>query len=273
MGSSSKTPSWLLALGSEAPPDEIDLAGVRYDHERSFKHDFFAFTGCYRERDGERRVVLKIGRRASFFGLPLSWIGRLHARHEAAIFAAVDDLPLVPAFTGRLGSTGLTHAFVPGRPLARGEAVPDGFFEELERGLASIHERGVAIVDLEKPDNVLLGEDGRPWLFDFQISYRWPFSRGGQLAPVRWILRRLQDSDRYHLRKLRRRFRPYTMTPEELEASKRRPWPIRLHRRIAQPLQAMRRGLLRRVDPRDRRPGEPREERGRIRSADESTTA
>ncbi len=263
-----RTPRWLLALGKDAGPAEIVLEGRPYRLERVFKHDFFAFTALYRPDPpgaGGERIVLKVGRRASFFGLPLSWIGRLNAAHEASVLAEVDDLEIVPRFTGRWGKHGITHAYVPGHPLERGERVPDDFFARLAVGLAEIHRRSLAYVDLEKCENVLVGDDGRPYLIDFQISWRWPRRFGGDLWPITWLRRHFQAGDRYHLRKLQRRTRPDQLTPEELAAAK--PLAVRIYNRLARPLTLARRFALKRIDPgrkRERRdlrvraPGEPR---------------
>ena len=127
--------------------------------------------------------------------------------------------------------------------------MPDDFFDRLRAGLVEVHGRGHAVIDLEKLDNVIVGDDGRPYLVDFQISWSWPERFGGRLAPMRWLMARLQQGDFYHLRKLQRRARPDQLTPEELAASRRRPWPVRLHGYVARPLILLRRRLLRRVDP------------------------
>lgn len=251
------TPPWLLALGKEAPPETIGLGDAAYRLERVFKHDFFAFTALYQGAHG--RVVLKIGRRAPILGIPLSWIGRIHAWHESSVFREVDDLEIVPRFTGRHGRHGITHEYVPGHQLERGEHVPDDFFERLREGLAALHRRDLAYVDLEKPENVLVGDDGRPYLFDFQISYRWPFRRGGNLLPFRWLRQGLQSADRYHVRKLQRRTRPDQMSPAEIAAARRRPFPVELWTRVTRPLVWLRRRLLSRIDP-----GGRRGERGRV---------
>ena len=264
------TPPWLLALGRQEPPAEVEVEGRTYRLAQVFKHDFFAFTGRYQ---GEElppgsplaettcsAIVLKIGRVASFFGLPLSWIGRLHSWHESAVFAEVQDIDVVPRFTGRYGRYGVTHDYIEGHQLERGERVPDDFFDRLEAGLTEVHERGMAYVDLEKPENVLVGSDGSPWLFDFQISYRWPFRRGGNLFPFRWLRTRLQASDRYHLTKLRRRCRPDTMTSDEIKASKRRPAHILVYGKLTRPITRVRRRILNRIDPVKKRGGE----RGRV---------
>jgi len=253
------TPHWLLALGKEPPPAEIDLDDARYRRTRIFKHDFFAYTGLYEGPAG--RVVLKIGRKAPFLGLPLAWIGRLHSWHESEVFRAVDDLEIVPRFTGRWQKHGITHQFIEGHPLEKGERVRDDFFPLLSAGLAEIHRRGLAYVDLEKCENVLVGSDGRPYLFDFQISWRWPHPFLRERWPVRWIARRFQAGDRYHLTKLQLRTRPDLFTPAELAAARNKPFLVRLHGGLTRPLTLLRRLVLRHVDP-ERKRGE----RGRVRS-------
>ncbi len=256
MTSSPRTPSWLKALGRAAPPETIELAGGTYRLDRVLKHDFFAFTARY---EGEReRVILKIGRKAGFFGLPLGWIGRLHAWHESAVFEALQDLETVPLFTGRYGRHGLTHLYIEGHDLKKGEQVPDDFFPRLRADLKEIHRRGMAYVDLEKCENVLVGDDGRPYLFDFQISWRTP-GFGGERWPLSRIRSILQTGDLYHLAKLQRRTRPDQMSDTEITDSRRRPFFVRLHTLLTRPLTKLRRRVLNKIDP-----VKKRGERGRV---------
>ncbi len=266
MSDSQETPSWLKALGREPVPQAIELGGRTHRLERVLKHDFFAYTGLYVA--GDEKIILKLGRKASLWGLPLGWIGRLHARHECAVFQQLEDLEVVPRFTGRYGKYGITHAYVEGRDLRRGEHVDDDFFPRLRHGLAEIHRRGMAYVDLEKCENVLVGDDGRPYLFDFQISWYWPGRLGGDLWPLRWIRTRLQQADDYHLTKLIRRIRPDLLSGEELAASRRKPPHVRLHSALTRPFTRLRRRILNRVDPsRKRGKRGERGEQGRIHSA------
>lgn len=257
MDTSPITPYWLRALGRDEGPVTVEFGGRTYRRERIFKHDFFAYTASY--ADGENRVVLKVGRVASLFGLPLSWIGRLHAAHEAAAFEALQDLSIVPRFIGRYGRHGLAHAFVPGHELERGERVPDDFFDHLREGLATIHARGMAYVDLEKCENVLVGDDGQPYLFDFQIAWHLPRRLGGEIWPFTMLRRFFQQADRYHVQKLQRRTRPDQMSPREIEDSRRRPTHVRIYSSLTRPFIALRRFVLNRIDP-----VKKRGERGRV---------
>jgi hypothetical protein len=210
------------------------------------------------EGDGGR-VILKVHRQAPFLLIPLAWVGRLLRARECAAFEHLHDVDGVPRLIGRWGPTGLVREYVEGHPLARGERVPDDFHGRLRDLIDTVHGRGMAYVDLEKCENVLVGEDGRPWLFDFQISWYVPPRWGGELWLLRLIRSRLQAGDRYHLVKLQRRTRPDQLTPEQLAASYRRPWYVRVHRLVTWPFTWCRRRVLDTVDPR-RRVGE----RGRV---------
>ncbi len=154
----------------------VSVGGRTYRHVRTVKHDFFAATGFYDAPDGER-VVLKVGRVNGVLGLPGGCSGRWAAARETRFHATLADVPGVPAVLGRVGATGFVHAFVPGRPLGergpdgRPLPVPDAFFDDLAALLAEVHRRRVAYVDANKPQNILVGDDGRPHLIDFQISY------------------------------------------------------------------------------------------------------
>src|SRR5258707_12335587 len=90
-------------------------------------------------------------------------------------YRKLQDLPNIPRLLGTVGDTGFVHEFVAGRPLASERPVPDGFFDRLVDSLAELHRRGIAYVDTNKPENILLGDDGQPHLIDFQISWDSPF--------------------------------------------------------------------------------------------------
>ena len=246
-------PHSLRALGRDRLPDAITLPTGQFRFVRLFKHDFFAATALYEGSSG--KVVLKSGRTADFLGFPCSWIGRLLTRHEAGIYRRLGDLSAAPRFLGMWGKHGFVHEYIEGHPLRKGERVPDDFFQRLGDALDAMHGRGMAYVDLEKPENVIVGDDGQPYLIDFQISWHLPRRYGGALWPARFLLKCLQQADRYHLGKLQRRTRPDQLTLEQLAATYRKPWYIGLHRWLIRPALRFRRRVLERLDP-QRLPGE-----------------
>lgn len=242
------TPASLKALGRRPLPDEIEVAGRHYVKCRVFKNDFFAVTALYEGDAG--KVILKVQRQAGFLLLPMTWVGRILAARESAALQRLHDLDAVPKFIGRWGPTGIVREFIEGEPLARERRVPDEFHGRLRAIIKEIHARDMAYVDLEKCENVLVGGDGRPYLFDFQIAWLLPRRWGGELWPMRRIRRWLQAGDLYHLLKLQRRTRPDQLTPEQHKASYKKPWFVGVHRWVTTPFTRVRRMILDRIDPR-----------------------
>lgn len=230
------------ALGRKALPHEITVAGRRFRATQFIKHDFFAATGFYADVDTGEQAVLKMSRTQPFFGLPMRWLGRLIARRELRFYDRLSGLPNVPAVIGHVGDTGFVHAYVAGRPLQKGLPVPDGFFDELLALIGAVAERGVAIVDTNKPENILLGDDGRPYLIDFQISY--DVRDLYHLWPAGPLLRFFKRTDTYHVHKHKSRLRPDLTTEAEFLSARTPMWPIRLHRKLTRPYFIVRRRLF-----------------------------
>ena len=236
---------WLYALPGARLPDHVACNDQRFEHVQTFKHDFFAATGLYRGPNG--LAVLKMGRQNDFLTVPADWIGALLTRREVRIYSQLQDLPGVPQLIGTVGSNGFLHEYVPGHPLARNEQVPDAFFDELLAMVATLHARDIAYVDLNKRQNVLRGDDDRPYLIDFQISLYLPPVGWRRLWPVRWLLQRFQRADRYHCLKHKRRLRPDLLTEAERAEVERLSIWIRLHRLLSRPLTNLRRRTLKRL--------------------------
>lgn len=230
----------MRALGKDEPPKRLWVGDVEYRRTKVIKHDFFAATAFYTSSRGD--AVLKAGRTEPFMGLPLSWIGRFLLERELHFYLKLRDLPQVPKVLARWGPTGFLHEFVPGAPLSKHRPVPDGFIEQLQGLLDTLHARGIAYVDTNKPENILHGDDDRPHLIDFQISF--DIDSVGRFWPMTAVLNMLARSDAYHVLKHKRRFRPDLLTDEEKRRLEHRSWPIRLHRFLTKPYFFIRRRVM-----------------------------
>jgi hypothetical protein len=240
------------ALYTSDLPASVSIDGQTYRRVHTFKYDFFAGTGLYEQASSAdqsksaspKQVVIKIYRLRRFFGLTMTWLGKISVHHEARLYKLLQDIDGVPRFAGYVGPTGFAHEFIVGGPLKKGMELPDDFFENFHRLLTTVHQHQVAYVDLNKPENVLLGDDGKPYLLDFQISFApnnlWPIFRT-MLHP---ILKQFQREDWYHYYKHKRRLRPDQLTPEERVLACRRSIPIRIHRLISKPYFIIRHALM-----------------------------
>jgi hypothetical protein len=232
----------LRALGPRDLPSTFQLSGIEYHFIQTFKHDFFAASGLY--QGPGCLAVLKMGRSVDFLGLPTDWIGKWLVGREVRFYSQVQDLPGVPRLLGRIGPVAFAHEFVPGHNLQRHEMVNDDFFAGLTNLLDTLHARGIAYVDLEKRENIIVGDDARPYLIDFQISWQWPWDFGRNSWLARWLFNRFANADRYHLAKHIRRCRPDLMEHDAIRQSRRVGPLIRLHRTLFRPLTLLRRRIL-----------------------------
>jgi hypothetical protein len=241
-------PPLFRALGAADPPPEVSIEGRCYAREEILKHDSWAATAIYRGPAG--KIVCKFNRQQSIFGLPMRWLGRVLARREAAMLRNLEITGQVPKLSGpvtaggRLLEYAVAHAYVPGHPLSRNEVVDDRFFPSLQALLDRMHAGQMAYVDLHKRENVIVGDDGRPYLIDFQISLMLPEGRLSRLALLRTLLRFFQLSDNYHLLKHWAAMRPDQCGVTTKDIDHLRPWWIRVHRLFAVPFRQLRRRLL-----------------------------
>lgn len=234
----------MRALGKHELPETIAVSGVEYRLVRSVKHDFFAATGFYDNAAG-RRVVLKVGRTQDFAGVPMLWAGQRSCSRELRFHRKLRDVEQVPRVLGTLGKTGFVMEYVAGHRLCDVPRVPNGFFCELQELMERLHERGIAYVDANKTQNVLVSTDGRPHLIDFQIS--WDLETLGRGWLGRKILAHLQSEDGYHILKHKSRLRPDELTPDERGRTERKSLLLRTHRFLLKPYFGIRRHTFRRL--------------------------
>lgn len=233
-------PQFLRALGRSEPPLIVAVDGVTYHRIDIFKHDSWAATACYRSADG-RRVVCKFNRRAPIGIVPMRWLGNWLARREhyfLTTLAGVQGIPRVfdnVAINGCVVSSAVAHEFIPGNPLSLTHRLHSDFFDNVEKLLGTLHDKRIAYVDLHKQENVIVGDDGHPYLIDFQVSLQLPQGPVGAT-----LFKMLQDCDLYHADKHRWIHRQ----PPASMKSRPRPWWLEMHRRVGVPLRTLRRRML-----------------------------
>jgi hypothetical protein len=243
----------LYACGRAGMPLELNVKGTTYFRKRIFKHDFFAATAMY-ERNGSpvsegfpRKIVLKLGREQNFFGLPMRWLGRATTERELDNLCRVSGIAGVPKLVTRYGLTGFAYEYIEGRSLDDCSDIPEGFFDRLRELLDQVHRRNVVYLDMNKRGNIIIGEEGQPYLVDFQISVHISNEAMAVVRLLEGMLKSLQDCDIYHLYKHKRKLCPQELRPEEEILSYRISRYILLHTRVTRPLTKLRRALLKRL--------------------------
>ncbi len=214
------------------PAPTIEVDGKTYRFASILKEDFFSANYLY-ERGGVS-YVLKVSRFRFIGAFAFQWLARLLHHREWNVYSRLDGTPGIPPLGPRHGKAAYLHVFVPGETLKtyvrrlRREGIfdarkhiADDFFPRLQATLAEVHRREVGYADLSKEENIIVDEQGKPWLIDFQIS--WPVPRSGPLRPLsRAVFRAIAREDTYHLLKFKARYRPDQLMPEERVIVERR---------------------------------------------------
>lgn len=146
---------------------------------------------------------------------PVRLLGRRQVLREMRALRRLQGIAGIPRCYGEAGALGILMESIEGERItrwcrSRRESVGP-MFERLQRLVGQIHARGVAHIDLRKRDNILITEDGRPCIIDFNASFCFdPAGPGARfLFP---ILRRIDDSA---LLKWKSRLAPELLTPTE----------------------------------------------------------
>jgi len=187
-------PAIFRALGQKDPPRQLEVGGQPCELQEIFKHDSWAATARYRGPSGS--FVIKFNRSQPILLIPMAWLGCCLARREARAYQMLAGLEGVPPAAGKVSRdrrilrTAVAHEYIEGHPLAMDERPGKAFFDELETLVAAIHAKGMAYVDLNKRENIIVTEQSRPLLVDYQIHFavcRWM----AWIPPVRWLLHEL----------------------------------------------------------------------------------
>lgn len=241
-------PPLFRALGSNEPPESIEVDGQPYRLQEVLKHDSWAATAIYRGLS--KQLICKFNRVQSIGVIDMKWLGKRLASRERKALEMLSDLPNLPKpckevrVDGIVAPNAAAREFLDGHPLTSGEIVNGNFFPELKALLAAMHTRGLAYVDLHKRENIIVGDDGKPYLIDFQICFDATNPRIRWIPGIKTLLNYLCRSDDYHLLKHVIKHRPEQAAIAEKELDAVRPWWIKAHRLIAKPFRQMRRKLL-----------------------------
>jgi hypothetical protein len=218
-----RRPTLFRALGHGEPPATIEIEGRRYRREAVLKHDSWAATAVFSDSEG-RRIAGKFNRTHRLFLLPMEWLGRRLAQREWRALQRLRGTEGVPTPIGPVSADGVllrnavAHDWIEGATFKPWLQVDEHFFPRLREVIATVHSLDMAYVDMSKWENILVGNDGRPYLLDYQIHFHLP-----RPWPGRWLLRSLQAADLFYLHRQWLRARPDQVSPVDREAWMRPP--------------------------------------------------
>jgi serine/threonine protein kinase len=158
-------------------PMEATINGQIYRYEKILKDDFFSVNVLYKN-DQSERYVLKLSDFRFVLGLLFRPLAVLMSRREYKIYQMVADISGVPQLGPRFGLRGYFHEFIEGKTLhelTEDHRLRDDFFDRLRTIVDEVHRRRIFYADLNKLGNIIVSEEGDPYLIDFQICI--PFKK------------------------------------------------------------------------------------------------
>jgi len=185
-------------------PEKTIINGATYTYEKILKDDFFSVNILYKNDQG-RRFVLKLSDFRFILGILFRPFAAMMSSHEYKIYKMVADINGVPELGPRLGWRGYYHEFIEGKTLHElvdtPEVLPKDFFSRLKDIVDQVHNRRILYVDMNKKGNIIMSDDGRPYLIDFQISMYFKKHRWWPWRLTDRIFNRLIQEDIYHVYK------------------------------------------------------------------------
>jgi serine/threonine protein kinase len=166
------------------------------------------------ELDGRLLIVKDFSRSDRLFR---AMIGPILIRRELGALKKLVGVAGVPRLVGGIDRYALAMEHIPGRSLDGVEpgALDGGFYERLRQVIDNMHSRGIAHCDLRSRGNVMLGEDGQPYIVDFAACV----FRGRGINPlIRWVFGQFVLADRNAVLLVKQRMSPELLTEEDRAA-------------------------------------------------------
>jgi hypothetical protein len=225
-------------------PEEIFIQDKAFYFEKILKDDFFSVNVLYQNPE-EGRYVLKLSDFRFFMGSLLKPLAMFFSWREYKLYRMLEGIEGIPALGPRFGKRGYLHKFIEGKTLhdleQGGGSLPDDFFPRLGSIISRVHERRIFYLDLNKRGNIIVGDDMRPYLIDFQVSLFIGKRRGLRGLIADKVFNGLIREDIYHLYKHKRHFQPHLLTDEELALARRTPFNEWLNRYVGTPYRKVKR--------------------------------
>ena len=171
------------------------------------------------EEKGVRAIVKDFSTNRFIFR---NTFGRFLVWREAKAYKKLRNLKGVPALYRVINGIALVIQEIPGIDMGEAEkakGLPEGFFDALSEVVEGFHKRGLAHCDLKRAANILIGEDGNPYVIDWGAAI---FRNGYRFPPLSLIYRRFIQDDYHAITKRKLRWSPELVSPEERANYERR---------------------------------------------------
>ncbi len=181
------------------------------------------------EEDGKKAIVKDFSVNGFFYR---NLVGRFLIRRESSIYNQLSGIPGVPACYRTINGLAIVIEKIEGTDadilqkriwkMEREGEAPESievekakfsrqFFEAFEKLVKAIHARGIVHCDLKRTPNILVSDEGLPYLVDWASA----FSKSTPFIPLRFLYNRFVKDDCLAVMKLKAHSRPEWCTKED----------------------------------------------------------
>lgn len=164
------------------------------------------------EENGVKAIVKDFSHNGFWFR---NIFGRFLIWREKKAYKRLEGLSGVPALFGSIGGTALIIEEIEGTDIGALEVIEtldEKFFKDLKALIDRFHDRGIAHCDLKRAPNILLGNDRDPYIIDWAASISKSEFR---FFPLNLIYKRFLQDDLNAITKIKLKYRPESVPPEE----------------------------------------------------------
>jgi serine/threonine protein kinase len=167
------------------------------------------------EEDGVRGVVKDFSVNGFAYR---NTIGRFLLWRESTVYERLRGIKGIPMLYRKVDGLALVFSHIEGENLehlSAGEKPDVQFFERLAGLIRECHDRGVAHCDLKRAANVMIDEQGRPYIIDWAAAIT---AKEFCIYPFTLIYKRFMKDDFNAVTKLKMRYCPDSISDEEKRA-------------------------------------------------------
>ncbi|MDR2981486.1 MAG: hypothetical protein LBV12_04475 [Puniceicoccales bacterium] len=157
----------LQGLAAQFPDRKFSPDNLKLKHKGRFANAL-----VFRYQDGDLDLTIKDFKHCPW---PIgTTFGRFCISQEYRAMKRMEGVKGVTPAAYRLASLTVAYHYIKGIPLSelseRRMKLPAEFFTKMETLVATMHQRGLVHLDLRNMGNILAGDDGAPYMIDFQSS-------------------------------------------------------------------------------------------------------
>ena len=142
-------------------------------------------------------------------------IGRFLIWRESRAYQKLRGLNGIPKFYRSIDGLAFLMEEIQGKDIeayCTENKLNDFFFSELYKVVDNFHKHGIAHCDLKRAPNIIVGNNGRPYIVDWSASIT---KKGFRIFPLNYIYQRFVQDDLNAIIKLKLKYCPENVTPED----------------------------------------------------------